>query len=287
MIESELLKYRSYASCISSAYNLMCNHFKIIFRETWLAVLLFSLLSTVCWVLTRCLSENTDLTQLIIKLVFLLNACLDTVVVGSWLMGELVTLQNGQEKRKNFTRSLKLQCSYLIILLIAFFLTAGLWMLLSARGVLFSTFVAFAVAIACYIVLLPCSYSAAKYLFDPSSKLKTIMLRDYCEGWRHWGFLFVVNFIAFIILFMAFMVVQAPTLLMQIADGVNEYGMALGDTTGLPSYFTFLLCVIMIITQFIGAYVAIWYFWVLAYVYGTIEEKKRARTLAEKNIIMQ
>lgn len=292
MIEKDLFKYRSYASCIASAYNLMCSELKTIFRATWLPVLVLALVGALGGTVVTSTGAIETPVDLFLRIVLpALIYVLAMLAAQAWLLGNLSSLQNDEPKRKNILRSAQLQGVTLLIIFLFMLVTGAILYVyetqVAAPSAAVALLITTAVALVMFIGLLPLSYSCVKYLILPSGSWRSMLGKDYLEGWRHWGFLFVVNFIAIIILAVVMLFVQSPSLLVQTAQSVDQYGVALGDSSGLPVYFKALQCFVLFVTQFISAYAGIWFYWVLVYTCGTIEEKKAARKQAESNIIMQ
>lgn len=292
MIEKELYKYRSYASCIASAYNLMTGEFKTIFLQTWLPALAVALIGAIGGTVGVGLGSVETPSELILRIVVpVLVYAVAMLAAGAWLLGNLSSLQTDEPKRKSILRSAHLQVVTLLVIFLFGLVTGAIWQLyethVATPSVVVASLLTLAAAFVMFVGLLPLSYSGVKYLISPSEPWQSVFGKNYLEGWRHWGFLFAVNFIAIIILALVLLFVQSPSLLVEVAQSVDQYGVSLGDSSGLPAYFKALQCFVLFVTQFVGVYAGIWFYWVLVYTCGTIEEKKAARKQAESNIIMQ
>lgn len=293
MLEQELFKNRSYVACLSSAYKLVCNNFKSIVRQTWLPIVCMSVVTGVwrsVFLHAGQTSPAADVqTSLLLSLCSLL-LFLAYVVTHAWFVGRLTAMQTDFNGKKSFWRSLKAMCTlygavFVLAIVLGILLAVSMTVSKMPSNALLATL---GISAVCLVVMLPLSYSLTKYLLDDNTKaIKGILFKDCREGWKHWGFLFAVNFLAGIILGLLSLVVSMPTLLMMAAQSADGYGMELGDPSGLPGSFTVLSLVVSILTTMVSSVLMIVYYWTLIYAYGAIEERRQARQLAEQNIIMQ
>lgn len=290
MIESELYKYRGYAGCVKAATDLMCGKFKTIFKSTWMSVVALSLVCSVAAAYFSAPATVTTPVELLWTVVLpMLLASLLGLSSQAWLYGNLSNLQNTQGRRKNFFRSLRVLLSLgsiAVILCVALtWLCAAVQSAKASVGIL--ALVTMASAIAAVVVFLPFVYASAKHLVTGTTPLKHVFTKDYREGWRHWGFLFVLMFVVTVIAVLVALFVMSPVMVLQMATLNNDACIMLGDSSALPGGFWLLNFVVSFIVQFVVAYVDVWVFFVFFYAYGTIEERRTAREQADKNIIMQ
>lgn len=291
MDNKELYKHRSVAAVIGAATLLLLSNLKKIFRKTWLPVVALSLVGAL---VTFCLPDaqalhdasapatreealmsivRTAAPPVLLAVAFFGTAC--------WLVARLACMLNGNAFASNLKRALS---NYGLLLAVFF----GLGIIVFAfeffvgakmaehqvaveKAQRDSYIISAAVAVACFVLLLPLSYSSMRYIIDKDIKLKTVVAGGYLDGLRHWGNLFMTAFLSGIIALLVALVAYMPTFLLSVAVSMNDFGViVMGDESGLPAHFRLLAYLTNFFTTFVMAYLGVWLFLVFYYAYGNL-----------------
>ena len=292
-METDLYKVRSLAKCIQAAYDLLSTNLKKIIKRTWLPALVFSIIVAVTHLL---LIENPNMTDIADNpspnhttwTLGIVGTGLLALVAMTWGFTHVVSLLNGKSFKTNWPRMFKL---FLLLLgvtavLIAIIMALGYLTLISPKTPISPTTISLAVVVmmlghvVAVLCLIPAYYSMMKYCMEPKQKLNIVFGKSYRKGWRHWGFLFMLVLIIAIILCILSIVVVTPILVIQMAFFMNAQGLSMGDVSGIPSYYPWLVFVATLLSTFIWFYIMTWEIMVFYYAYGTIEAKIAVRNQA-------
>lgn len=289
-MEIELYKMRSLGSCIKAAYDLFTNNLKTIFRRTWLQALVFAIINA-CAVFVKLPADAPAVVTPGVQLQYakvlaaLLGLAVLIVVAYTWLNTSVVSLLNGQSVARNMPRVIR-QMLLLVGIVVVFLLLMAVGSYLpmladagksspSPKTLMVSVGVAAVIQLLGLIALPPLTYSTMKYYMEPELKVKSIIGKPYAQGWRRWGFLFMILFLTAIITGIIYAVVMAPSMLLSLSQLANDAGLRMGDAPGLPSYFMPLAFFVALACSFVWTYVLIWSEMVVYYAYGSIEAKRR------------
>lgn len=267
MIQCEVYKERSNAACLRAAFDLMCTNFMLFLRRTWMAALVFSVLSSLSLVF------NDSPIAVVLVVVSILAMCL----LYSCCMGEIVEQRRGSL----FLRLLKVNVLNIVVVML-FTVLVVLAVLLVHNymptekqpsgnvGFMSVTLITIAIYIVAFVVLLPTYFSSMKYVVEPQMKLRGVYGKAYKEGWHSWGYLFVVAILTFLIAAIVLGVAYLPIIVLASAKSIDASGVLLGDVSALPKSFALMSFCTGVIASFINAYVMIWLLLTWYYAYGRI-----------------
>ncbi len=292
-METELYKIRSVQACFRAAYDLFCSNFKTILQKTWIPALVLALVTgLIDLIYVNTLPFLAAGEQGFNKTLMAYGAILIVGVVATgisvWLFGKFLGLLNGRSYKDNWPRLLRLvgisiviTCAFAFIILLIAVPTLFLYGTSSApRSFFLSLAVVCVLYLAGLIALVPTSYSSMKYLMEPEQKAWSVLGKPYLKGWHYWGFLFLCGFLFFIIYSLIMSLVHMPMSILLLAKIISMKGVAMGDTAGLPVFFSANIYVFSAACYFIWAYMLMWMTTLLYYVYGSIEAKIKNSTQA-------
>lgn len=271
MLGNNLYKDRSYSSCIHAAYELLSNNFTTIFKKTWIVVLLYSII----FALTP-LTNGIFSTTAIMVALFVSKCLIDTIILS---------LLNNKNYKTNFKAIVQVALFNLVlfVLFASLFVYANDFILLKVKSMASNLHLVIIFELLTIIVFIhqPLMYSNMKYLVQGDKKYPTIIKQNYKYGWKYLGFTSAVLILISIISIAIFLFIAMPLMISAITNQQNTIGVIMGDANGLPSYYNLLNFTICAIATFFANYLAVWWMFVMYYVYGNIE----ARCIAKnKNI---
>lgn len=280
MIQCEVYKERSNASCLRAAFDLICTNFMLFLRKTWLSALVFSVLSALLLVFNDSLIAIIPVVGTIVAMCLLYACCL----------GEVVE----QSRGSLFLRFLKVYALNIVVVLLFELLAVFIVVLVnklsgkptetaSVQSLLPYALIAVGVLIAMIVALVPTSFSSIKYVVEPQTKLRIVFGSAYKDGWRSWGYLFVVGFLVFLIAAIVLGLAYLPIIVLASAKRINDVGVMLGDASALPTNFSLMLFCAGVIASFINAYVMMWMLLTWYHAYGRIETRRREKEKATQN----
>jgi hypothetical protein len=277
MENTDLYKTRSYSGCLRDAFRMMSTNFNTILRHTWMPISLSSAMGVISFLfrlpdknIHELGSNNLTITAIIVFL-----ATIGSMIAGSWLMGELYSLLNNHGRKTNFKRALALQIFSVLLAMLYLFnaFAGGNLLVFSIVTVLF------------FICLSPLAFAQTKFVADKSRTLHDLFMKDYAQGWRHFGFIFITAILTGIIITAVLGIIMLPLLVALIAQVFNQIGMLAGDPDGTPSYFFILLLSTSFASMFIMNYLIVWSFLVQYYMYGSIEATDREKEARKKALL--
>jgi hypothetical protein len=296
-MEQELYKSRNVAKCVKAAYTLFNTNFRRIFKELWIPFLVFSVL--IAWYLKMYFqslySPLEVLQQGYLPIVLHGVVSLLLLVADVWVMASIFNLLNVQGLKANIIKLVKLYLLYLligiIIILILSAIGAGVFYyfkpsesgqpVLDASIMLKIATVVGLVALVILLLLIPLYYTFVQYMME-ENKLHKMFFPAMKTGYRHWGFLFVVYFVISLITLVFVSVMMMPALILFIAQASSISSIAMGDPSGLPSYFNWLYFITFAVMYFILLFFLTWALFVLYYAYGSIKRNEMDREMQKK-----
>lgn len=291
MITNDFTKRRNYAECLGTAFNVLCTNFATIFKRTWLFCTIQSLLLGLTVFCLSLWAHAATLPIACLCVIALLAFC--TFVTNSRTCAGFLHLINGERTKHLIVKHLKVAMLVFALFAIVFVaistINACAVASLLARHVsenkIFAVLVATTAGISLLTIfaLLPLVYSATKYLVTKEMKFVQIFKRDYRNGLRHVGYIFIVELLSLLTILVGLIFMISPTLIVVYANQLDSIGMANGDPTGLPDYFKYLIFVTCTLGCFIVRYFGFWTGLVTCYAYGHIEavEKERQDACAQ------
>lgn len=133
------------------------------------------------------------------------------------------------------------------------------------------------------LLSLPLSYVLMKYIMEPPCGYWRTLTNNYNRGLRHWGMLFLVYLVSFLIVGLVSLVIGLPTHILSFASQQAHAGVLIGDPLGMPPYITWLTFITYTLCMILDFYVSLPLLIHNYYVYGSIEtqEKERQQQLNE------
>lgn len=293
---NDLYKSRSAASCIAAATNFFTSHFKEILRKLWAPVLTTAAATgTLYTAAISSISATLDLSVPPISLLLVMAAAYILLMAGIfWLRVATATMVNNLPMRRNAKREFTMLLCMIAIIVIAipFFTAPILFMGKSAEDTAAPTMVAnvlgyvalvAVMAILLMMALIPCIVVYMKYMLT-DTPLGTAIKSGYREGFHHWGKLFLVVLLLFIIRYAVSMLFSLPLCVLTFAQVMALEGTAYGDPTDLPSYMA---CMSFLVTFAVAAvslmFLHTWTWFVAAYTYGAVSCEEQERKTLDNN----
>lgn len=293
---NDLYKSRSAASCIAAATNFFTSHFKEILRKLWAPVLTTAAaMGTLYTAVISSISATLDLSVPPISLLLVMAAAYILLMAGIfWLRVATATMVNNLPMRRNAKREFTMLLCMIAIIVIAipFFTAPVLFMGKSAEDTAAPTMLAnvlgyvalvAVMAILLMMALIPCIVVYMKYMLT-DTPLGTAIKSGYREGVHHWGKLFLVVLLLFIIGCAVSMLFSLPLCVLTFAQLMALEGTAYGDPTDLPSYMA---CMSFLVTFAVAAvslmFLHTWTWFVAAYTYGAVSCEEQERKTLDNN----
>ncbi len=281
-------KERSTISCIRAAFDYYTKNATKIFRKTWISAIIVALLANIPTGLLSSPELTMASPQKLIALVGIASVSyILSILVYILFRAKIYGILNGQPTKKNFVRNM-----YVIVLSIALL---GICILCCtgfsnacttlAHGQLEGHLSA-PIIIKCltgivftilFAAIIPFSFANTQYLVEPTSTFSGIFRNAYKIGWKNWGYLFSILFVFTILTGIAYCITFSPAIVLFLASDVNLYGITLGDSNGLPTYFPALSFLLTTLSTLIFIYIDAWLILVFYYTCGnivTIQKRK-------------
>lgn len=138
-------------------------------------------------------------------------------------------------------------------------------------------------AILLMMALIPCIVVYMKYMLT-DTPLGTAIKSGYREGVHHWGKLFLVVLLLFIIGCAVSMLFSLPLCVLTFAQVMALEGTAYGDPTDLPSYMACMsFLVIFAVAAVSLMFLHTWTWFVAAYTYGAVSCEEQERKTLDNN----
>ena len=272
--DSILQKDRSGRACISAGSRLYMSNFKRIFRYSWVAALVFAIVTSISGTMLI-LRPNLALVSLLLMVIV-------EALFASY--GFAVLKQHQQTgsisyspKWLNldvhiFVRTLKAWINIVVIYLVVACLVAGIAYLAAAYLSLYTAIglIAFTGLVA-FGFLLPLAYTNTRYVLTDGIGYWRNLSERYGIGLRRWGFIFLVVFVTLLFISVFSLLTSLPSLILSIANQQATMGFISGDPLGMPSYIGWLAAVVFLLIGFIQAYVMLSFLFPIYYMYGAID----------------
>ena len=310
MENNDIIKDRSFSACIRDAFELYCANFATIFKSTWLAALAYSLLGGAFTAgLTGVKPENSGSAMPMLMItglaltVFFVYPMFWSKVLPMFCKGHNAKSAYWKAVRGIATAAVIFVAVNIIIgmatiaIAVPFAVKAGAQATAAgaveagmsgtqqggmATVVGLSVIGMMAALLVCALLAVPYGYSLTAYLAEPKRKLRQALWADYRKGWHHYGLLFASIAIMALIQIGISVVLAIPTGVLTTAAQVNATGVAMGDASTLPSYFTLLSFAANTLSTFVCCYSFLWTFLTMLFAYGTVECREKMRK--EKNV---
>ena len=299
-MEQELYKSRNVAKCVKAAYTLFNTNFRRIFKELWLPFLVLSLI--LAWNIKMGFTlSNMPLEVMEINpssLVLYVVCFLLSLVAYVWSFACMFNLLNVQGIKVNVIKMIKLFVVYCLTgLMIAIVLGLVIYGMIHysqppeiGQPLLGAAFLVKMIAVVGLLILvfslllIPLYYVFVQYMME-DNKLRKMFFPAMKTGFRHWGFLFVVYFVIILISIVFISVMMMPVIILTVSQALSTNSVAMGDPSGLPSYFSWLYFITFAIIYFILLFFTTWTTFVMYYAYGSIKRNEMDRELQKKEVV--
>ena len=286
-----LYKNRSITSCLKAAYNFLLSNFKGIFHAVWLPVLLYSIFSAafITLLLSNSQSDILGLRQHGIFIVVVLALGLVCAFTGIWVIARLMSFLNEMPRLWNLKRMLIVFFITLLAMvpLMAFW-GGGIWFMFIRGSVeshfVIKIFILLVVTMLFSLLVMPMVYVNMKYLKEKDIHYLKSFTKNYKNGLRFIGFIFVAVIVTLLIALIITSVVLMPLYVLLIAKTSSLTGEAIGDPADLPGYFIFLVFGTMIVACVVMSLINIYEMLVCYFLYGSIEQKQTERLEAKEMV---
>lgn len=278
---TELYKNRSYLGCHSAAFKFICSNMSAILKQTYAYVLAISMLATLYSALLMAKFRFTAIGDIVIATLATLAFLVASVFLTAHVKSSLLGIVNGAPFKDNMRKMLKITtfgfvvcitteivvnlCSTGLLVLTSSFIKSGTIML----GLELLFYILLLILMA--LVLSPLLYSGAKYLIEEGHKFKSILGHNYHIGFKRIGYLFCQMLIFALVSIVVGLFTLIPFVFILLAMYVDKCGVAMGDPTGLPKYFPWLMGVVVFIVVSINMYVILYFDTTIYYAYGNIQ----------------
>ena len=265
-----IFQRRSYSKCISDSYELFCNNFATIFRNTWKWVLAHSVVCAIFAAIINSTGVSSYLSMaasgIFVVADFLLISC---------VKGCFIKLVRGADKAK--TNTLRIIKANLLALFIALILPSLIFLCLYAIAISLSV-VGINIILIClwiFFMLLVCCIFLYPYagLLIGYEKFSGVIFKHYLKVGLHFGGYNLILLILFALLCLVVSIfLSLPSYIITLAYQIDYWGVLNGDNSGIPTYFPLLVLLSIGIMSFVMSYVMIWIDMVCIYAYGNAKK---------------
>lgn len=284
-MEKELYKKRSLSGCTKASFNLLCNNFATIFKNTWLPSLALSLACAIIIMGQTYFSQDISSTTSFI--VQLLGMFLIYIFLGSWMQSSFIRLLSEYNPKNIFKKCCYMNLLtwaytitiYIIVLAILVLCTIGFNSIkaIAAYTAYITSGVGLALGLMVWLGTLPFIYPIIHYLIVKDARLKSTLKSGYRIGFRYVGALFAASLICFLIVAILLSIMSVPTIVLSMANIANYNSVLMGDPSALPSTMPGIWGLSTLITTFIACYIGIWIFLLFYYLYGSLATREKER----------
>ena len=286
--EDILLKDRSSRACISAGYRLYLSNFKRIFRASWLAALIFAIVSGICGTL---LILRPQFTLITLPIAILINTLFVTYGFAALKQHQETgfiqrTVHWYSLDTHIFVRTLKAWlCSLVISLVISCALTAVGFLLLNNISMYTAIGAIAVITLLVFALLLPLTYTNMRYVLNDGTNYWSNLFGKFGTGIRRWGFIFLVVFMTALIGWVCSLFTSLPALILSLAGNEANFGVLHGDPYNMPSYIGWLSALVFLLIGFIQAYVMLSCLFPIYYMYGAIEVHEQEKNKFNKETL--
>ncbi len=293
--KEELFKSRSHKATIAAAYTTFTSNYKQIFKHTWPFALALALVAPAYMLYGIMHQKDMVSTGYIATNIALLVVFF---VVSLAFYARLSMLVNQQNMKWNATRWVKTFLWQLLIFIGIVAITGAISALV-AMGIMpddnaatvntdpvaaqvaaneaMLKMIVFAVIITLLLSLLTMPYLPVlmKYVADPTSKIRKLFFKQYGVYMHYWGYIFITLLITTICVGLVTFVIALPMIIIMLASHISHMGVVNGDAAGVPAYFPWMAYGVGVLTYFIYIFINVFTFFVIYYIYGSIEAKEK------------
>ena len=275
-----LQKDRSGRACISAGYRLYMSNFKRIFRYSWVAALVFAIVTSISGTM---LILHPRLALCSLLMMIFVEALFASYGFAVLKQHQQTGVINYSPKWFNldvhiFVRTLKAWLNLLVIYIVVTGLVAGITILSASYLPLYTAIgLTGLVGLLAFIFLMPLAYTNTRYVLTDGISYWQNLSERYGIGLRRWGFIFLVVFVTILFMSVISLLTSLPALILSIANQTATMGYITGDPLGMPSYIGWLAAVVFLLIGFIQAYVILSFLFPIYYMYGAIDAHEKER----------
>lgn len=307
---NNLMKSRSIGACIKSGYTLYIDNFKSIFKTSWSAALLYSIVCSIIGtigvirmpaVVVKILTDITHTTLNLDSYYGLVAIMFALVIFGGivetvfYSYGMSLLRTHGSTDaiitpKKLFFfdkhtawRTIKATASCLLIsalptIIFVLFFHYRLRFVLAEPGSHIPTLsVTAIIIIAIVLLMLPLCFIFMKYIIRDETRFWSLLAKEYIPGLQHLPLILAIMFVNIVVIAFACYVIQQPAVILFIANTQANFGTLYGDSLGMPGYIVPMTAFVFLLAGFIQAYIRMSALFTLYYMYGSIETQKTER----------
>lgn len=269
---TDILKNRSYLSCIATSFVVFSDNFLLLLKKTWMWIVLLTVINCVNTILGRYFLADTSVTiWAIAKILYSIFVCVCIAKIQAGYIGIITKQMNKQI----FKRTLKISALTIFLVMVSITILSTIIVSSTIAGqTIHMAYIAIAillVALLLLLVLSPYSYSITKYLITSDETFKLAFFKDYVKGWKAIGFLSTANLILCLISTIALAILLLPVSILAISSFVDMIGIEMGDISGLPTCYWLYLAIGSTLTTIGLTIYLIWAGIYTIYVYGNVE----------------
>ncbi len=270
------------------AWTLMSTNVKRMATALWLPAVVVALLAgattTLCHLfrIHLFLAADIDVACLVALCVVVAGLCVASIILDA----KMYKLLNMQALSFCCRRTIVV---YVVALLLTIVVVALLWgcatmnTLLAATGKLalptalvLGSVEILLLVVALLVFLSPFVFLLMKYMIEPATTLATLW-RGYRGGLRQAGTLVAFILLMVLLIAIAYTIIALPEVIVSIAAWLSLQGVLLGDPTGTPPLFPYLVGGTTCLTTLVALVLRLWAICATYYVYATIEARQGRR----------
>ena len=312
--EETLMKSRSVGSAVTEGFRLYLDHFKRIFRFSWLGGLVYAVVSGIINTyfvmefprmsllgLTTPADTSSQLRMLSELLPLLLMIPLVMVAMIFFSSYGFSVLRRHlatgtipyPQKLINFDgptlwRTVKcylcmLVVSLVFMVVVAVFSALAAWGLGGVTGIVLMVLI----EIVAIVLTLPLWYVSMRYMLTDGTGFWSLLGHGYSVGLRHLGYIFAVEMVEIAAVVLVNFVVSVPSFVLMSANMLAQAGAVNGDPLGMPPFMGTLTLVIFILAGFLSAYILLSILFPSYYMYGSIEQQEAEKQEVKDKLLKQ
>ncbi len=295
--QEELVKNRGYLATIGAAYRLLAKNIRPLFKKMWPFAFAFAMAVPffLCMLLEQAGAAFS--TSRLVGLAFSFLLLLTATIA---LLGKMSDVLNAKGLKWNLARWGKMTgIAVVIAAVVGLLISSVSFAIVSSTArpleqgpqnhqldmiqqdaffrVMETVGIGMLILVIIYLLALPYVYGCMKYAMDDKNRLRHLLFGNYVAGMRHWPYIFITMLTTAVIVLLVSAVATLPLTIVGLAYRMSVVGVSMGDEAGVPGYFNGMVYGVGILTFFVMAFVGIFEFMILYYMYGSIEAKEQDR----------
>ncbi|NPD91304.1 hypothetical protein [Xylanibacter muris] len=291
-----IFKDRTYSGSLKFGYGLMASNFITILKASWPFAMLFSIiLSAICTILPT-IYTSPDRLWIIAVLLFAGGLAETACYSGCVRLLTEYSQNNRMTRPRNwltfnpqiFFRVLKAAIFMLLMTVFTATQTGACgYALTRLAGTELKpspalTALALAIVFINFMIIIPATYPAMKYVMEKDTAFLPLMARHYRTGMRHFGFIMAIILVNIIIISVIGILLLQPLWIVSAANIQAYSGLAMGDSLGMPAYVMPVAFTVYTVAGFIQIYLRVSAIVNTCVMYGAIETGEASRLKAQQ-----